>query len=267
VAKGNDGNYFQHSVEVAVALHLIKLSAQGVLHVALTHGMAPFEPCDTPSNGQSKRRLHEALGDAQKPPRSGESQIVSAYRRTKAKLEHYPNTGELLAEMAGRDRLSGGITERDGEKHEKLVETWSGSGVMPVKSSWRSEVGHGGLLSCPAALRAPWLFAADPMTFREDGYADDDKLYQEDISRLSAALKGFVASGEPGAALLFVYAVRPKVRPQFWTFADSLSDNSGIPAVSCWMPHQGGNRNLAAVLCSGFVLPERWLPDGIHAGR
>jgi hypothetical protein len=267
VAKGNDGNYFQHSVEVAVALHLTKLSTHGSLHLALTHGMAPFEPCDTPSNGQSKDRLRKTLRDAQNPRSDGEPLIVTAYRATQASLDHYPNTGELLAAMVGRDRLSGGITERDKKKHAKLVERWSGSGVTPAKSSWRSDVCHGGVLSCPAMLHMPWLFAADPMTFREDGYADDDKLYQEDISRLSAALKGFVASGEPGAALLFVYAVRPKVRPQFWAFADGLSDNSGIPTVSCWMPHQGGNRNLAAVLCSGFVLPERWLPDGIRAGR
>jgi hypothetical protein len=267
VAKGNDGNYFQHSVEVAVALCLTKMSTQGALHLAFTHGMAPFEPCDRPPNGQTKGLLQKALQAARNPPTCGESPIVAAYRATKASLESYPNTGELLAATVGRGRLSGGITEVDVQKHAKLVEIWSGSGVTPVNSSWRREVRPGGVLSCPATLRAPWLFAADPMTFREDAYADDDKLYREDLSRLSTTLKGFIASGEPGVAALFVYSVKPDVQPQFWIFADSLAANSSIPMVSCWVTHQGGNRNLAAVLYSGVVLPAGWLPNGVHDGR
>lgn len=267
MAKGNDGNYFQHSVEVTVALHLTKLSTEGALHIALTHGMAPFERCDTPSKGQSRVLLRRTLQATQNSSTCDESPIVAAYRATKASLEHYPNTGELLAETVGRDRISGGITEVDEQKYAKLVEVWSGSGVTPVNSSWRREVSPGRVLSCPATPRSPWLFSSDPMTFREDGYADDDKLYREDLSRVSTALKGFVASGQPGVAVLFVYSVKPAVRPQFWTFADDLTANSGIPMVSCWMPHQGGNRNLAALLYSGVELPACWLPDGVRAGR
>jgi len=267
VAKGNDGNYFQHSIEVGVALRLRKLSTQGTLHIALTHGMAPFEPCETPTKGRSRALLQKALQAAQNSSTSGEPPIIEAYRATKASLEHYPNTGELLAKTVGRGRLSGGITEVDARKHAKLVEVWSGSSVTPVNSSWRCEVGAGGILSCPATLRSPWLFAADPMTFREDRYADDDKLHREDLLRVSATLKGFIASGEPGVAALFVYAVRPKVRPQFWTFADDVAAKCGIPMVSCWIPHQGGNRNLAALFSSGVVLPATWLPHGVRDGR
>ena len=267
MAKGNDGNYLQHSVEVAIALHLAKLSTQGALYLALTHGMAPFEPCDAPLVGQSRGLLRTALEAAQSPPPPGEAPIITAYRATKASLDRYPNTGELLAATVGRDRLSGGIAEVDARKHAELVERWSGSGVTPANSSWRREVRPGGVLSCPATLRAPWLFAADPMTFREGGDADDDKLCREDLSRLSTTLKGFIASGEPGAAALFVYAVRPNVRPQFWTFAGDLAADSGTPMVSCWVPHLGGNRNLAAVLYSGVVLPACWPPHGVHAGR
>lgn len=215
MAKGNDGNYLQHSVEVAIALHLTKLSelpasrwppsggfpppaVQGVLHLALTHGMAPFEPCGKPPASRNRELLQKALQAAQNPPASGESPIVAAYRATKASLDRYPNTGELLAAMIGRGRLSGGITEIDAQKHAKLVEVWSGSGVTAVNSSWRSEVRPGGVLSCPATLRAPWFLAADPMTFREDRYADDDQLYRADFSRVSTTLKGFVASGNQG---------------------------------------------------------------------
>lgn len=267
MAKGNDGNYFQHSIEVGLALRLIKLSTQGALHIALTHGMAPFERCDTPPKGQSRVLLHKALQAAQNSSICGEAPIVSAYRTTKASLEHYPNTGELLAETVGRGRISGGITEVDARKHAELVEVWSGSSVTPVNSSWRREVSCDGVLSCPATLRSSWLFAADPMTFREDGYADDDKLYREDLLRVSATLKGFIASGEPGVAALFVYAVRPAARPQFWAFADDVAANCKIPMVAYWTHHQGGNRNLAALFYSGVVLPANWLPDGVHDGR
>lgn len=267
MAKGNDGNYFQHCVEVAVALRLTKLSTEGALHLALTHGMAPFEPCGALPNGQARKLLHEALQAAQNPPTCGESTIVAAYRATKASLENYPNTGELLATMVGRGKLSGGITEVVPQKHADLKNVWSGSGVTQVNSSWRHQVRPGGVLSCPATLRAPWLFSADPMTFQEDGYTDDDKLYRADLSCLSTALKEFTASGYPGVAALFVYSVRPDVQPRFWKFVDDLAVNCETPVVSCWMTHQGGNRNLAALLCSGVVLPACWLPHGVHAGR
>lgn len=150
MAKGNDENYFQHSVEVAVALYLTKLSTQGALHLALTHGMAPFEACESLPNGQTRGLLQKALQAALNPPACGESPIVAAYRATKASLKSYPNTGELLAATIGRDRLCGGITEVDVQKHAKLVEIWSGSSVAPVNSSWRREVRPSGVLSCPA---------------------------------------------------------------------------------------------------------------------
>jgi hypothetical protein len=267
VAKGNNGNYLQHSVEVAVAQHLSALSAQGSLRIALTHGMAPFEPCGALPNGQTRGLLRKALEAAQGPPTHGEAQIIAAYRQTNASLESYPNTGELLAATIGRRRLFGGITEVDPQRHAKLVEAWSGSGVTPANSSWRREIQPGGVLSSPPTLRTPWLFAADPMTFREDGYADDDKLYRADLSRLSATLKGFIASGQPGLAAVFVYSVKPDVRPQFWNFADDLAANCGASVVSVWLTHQGGNRNLAALLCSGVVLPDSWLPPGVCVGR
>ncbi len=50
---------------------------------------------------------------------------------------------------------------------------------------WRS--------ACPTALRAPWLFAVDPMTFSGGQYADDDKLCRDDLSLLSTTLKWGIA--------------------------------------------------------------------------
>lgn len=61
MAKGNDGNYLQHSVEVAAAVQLAARHPEGWLHVALAHGMEPFEPCGELPNGQARKRLHKAL--------------------------------------------------------------------------------------------------------------------------------------------------------------------------------------------------------------
>lgn len=267
MAKGNDGNYLQHSVEVAAAAHLAAKHPDRRLHVALSHGMAPFEACGELPNGQARALLHDALHAAQKPAAAAESSIVMAYRATKASLENYPNTGELLRRVIGEQRLSGGITEVDPLKHAQLQDVWLGSCVTPVRSSWRSEVRAGGVLTSPVPLGAPWLFTADPMTYREDGYADDDKLYRADFSRLSAAVSGFVASGKPGVATLFVYAVKPEVQPEFWAFVDDLAKSTATTSVSCWLTHQGGNRNLAALLCSAIALPPNWFPYGLNAGR
>jgi hypothetical protein len=267
LAKGNDGNYFQHSVEAAVAFHLAKQHAQGSIHIALAHGMAPFEPCDEPPKGQARRLLWSALDAAQRPPVPGEASIVAAYRATKASLKQYPNSGEILAAIIGRGRLSGGITEIVPRKYAELVVAWAGSDVTPVNSSWRREVLPGGVLSCPVALHTPWLVAADPMTFQEEGYADDEKLYRQDLSRLSAALRGFVATGQPGVAALFVYSVRPHVRQQFWDFAFELACISETALVSCWATHQGGKRNLVGLLCSRVALPASWLPQGVQLGK
>ena len=71
MAKGNDGNYLQHSVEIAAAVHLAAERPEGRLHVALAHGMAPFEPCDGPRKGQARALLSDALRPAMGRDRQG----------------------------------------------------------------------------------------------------------------------------------------------------------------------------------------------------
>ena len=218
MAKGNDGNYLQHSVEVAVAVNLACKYANGRLHLALAHGMAPFEACGPLPHGQTRALLYRSLHAAQGSPDSSEPLIVAAYRATKASLAHYPNTAELLRAVIGEDRLTGGITEVDTAKWLQLEQGWSRSGIRPVNSSWRKQVSLGGALAYPAAA-------------------------------------------------LFVYATKPDVQRRFWAFVDELAERTNTIVSSCWLTHQGGNRNLAALLCSGFVLPAQWLPPGLNAGR
>ena len=265
MAKGNDGNYLQHSVEIEVALRLAKTDAKGRLHIALTHGMAPFEPFQA-GKGQVRRCLDAALNASREPPRLGESAIVAAYRKTGASAERYPNSAELLRSVIGTDKLSGGITENDREKWRQLDCAWAGSGVVPVCSSWRDQLNGNGILACPDDLEVPWLFTMDPMTYTEGNEADHS-LHRADIDRLSASLTRYVRSGKPGIAALFVYAVRPDSRCSFWRFVDDLQVRTGTASRSCWHTHRGGNRNLAALLCSGIRLPTAFAPAGLTAGR
>lgn len=267
MAKGNNGNYLQHSVEVAVGLRLARTLGHGSLHVALTHGMKPFEPCDSPINGVARRLFLRTLEAAQEPEIRNEPAIVAAYRTTGASLEHYPNSGELLAAVIGRNELSGGITELDPQKYADLQAAWSGSRVRPVNASWRNETSPQGVHRCPAALQDPWLFSADPMTYSENGQMDDAKLYRADLPLLAAVLNAYVDSQVPGVAMLFVYAVRPKVQPQFWAFVDDLAAKTGTAVESLWLTHQGGNRNLAAILCLNCTLPSNWTPPSVNCGR
>lgn len=223
MAKGNDGNFLQHSIEVAIAWHLVTRIAGSRLHIALAHGMAPYEACGPLPPGQTRALLAAALESARHAPRDGEPPIVSAYRATQASLDRYPNTGELLAGIIGRDRLCGGITEASADKHAELQEKWAQSYVTSVAASWRSEVQPHGVLRCPASLQSPWLFSADPMTYHDEGNADDDQLYRADTELLADVLTDFIGSGQPGVAALFVYAVRPESRPKFWRFTDDLA--------------------------------------------
>jgi hypothetical protein len=265
VAKGNDGNYLQHSIEVDAAVQLAARDRTGSLHIAIAHGMAPFEASEEPANPPAHALLLQALNESYGTRRNGEPAIVSAYRRSGATLARYPNSAELLRHAVGADQLSGGITEIDPGKHELLKKAWAGYRVVPVNSSWRSEIDRGRILACPVGLETPWLVTFDPMTYSHNGDADDDSLYRADLDRLSILLQPYITTGQPGLVAVSVYSVRPDVRPRFWRFVDELAESVGARLVSCWLTHRGGNRNLGGLLCSGFDYSV--LPRGVKAGR
>lgn len=272
MAKGNDGNYLQHCVEVEAALRLVREHPSGQLHIAVTHGMKPFERFDvsleTRRPGLTRGLLKKALRESGEPPRKGreERSIVSAYRKTKASENRYPNSGELLCALIGAHRISGGIAEVCASKYEALRERWHDSRIVPVHSSWRAQIGTCGRLACPNDLHAPWLFTMDPMSFSESGDADDASLRRVDLDRLSAALTRYVESRQPGVAALFVYGVKPWARLQFWRFVDDLAENTGMSTCSYWLKHQGGNRNLAALLYANVELSS-FAPPEVNVGR
>ena len=285
MAKGNDGNYLQHCVEVEAAVRLMQACHDGRLHVALTHGMEPFERIDEPQRN-SYRLLYGALCEAAGEPKCNEREIVKAYRASWnsqayrpdiAKLfnelkseKHYPNSAELLRAVIGTNRLSGGITETVEGKYSALAEAWRGPGVVVRQSSWRDQLSPDGALGCPKKLYTPWLFSMDPMRYSESGHEDDDKLHRSDLSLLKCGLRPYFNSGQPGIACLFVYGMGSQnedSQRQFWAFMDELARQMDAATGSYWVHHNGGNRNLAGLLFSDQELAWGFAPPRIRPGR
>ena len=272
MAKGNDGNFLQHGLETACAMHLGGLDPGGRLHISITHGMAPFEPFDTPlaksKPGLVRCLLERALACADEESRCGEPPVVTAYRMTSASEARYPNTAELLRALLGACRLQGGMTERCHDKFQKLARTWKDSRVRPACSSWRRQMGPGGVLMCPDKLHRPWLFTMDPMTYRTSDHTDDDGLYREDSKLLVDALKRYIGSGRPGIAAIFVYGMRPPQREAFRSFVNGIVRTAGFDDCSWfWLRHRGGNLNIGALLCRDVCLPSGLAPEGVHRGE
>lgn len=244
MAKGNDGNYLQHAAELRLAIRLA--GSEGRLHIALTHGMEPFEACDVPGQAQHGH-LDAALAAAARPAVAGEDVLVTAYRSVSATRQHYPNSGEIIAATLGRNNLSGCITEKDPLKAPSLQAAWAGTAVRAVNDSWRGQVMTG--LACPARLDRPWLVSMDPMTWAVDaGDIDDASLRHADLERIKRLVAPYVASGRPGAAAVFVYRVHKDIQPDFRGEMDALAKRLGLEVLHRDMLHNGGNRNLLAVL-------------------
>ena len=274
MAKGNDGNFLQHSVEVAAADRLAAENPNA-LHIALTHGMAPFEHLEHNRKTEA-RRLKAALALASQAQQKNEPLIVTAYRKTEASDAHYPNSAELLRSIRGGNDgsgLSGGITETCPVKHKELAEAWAGSSVKVECKSWRSQVCRGGVLACPGNLQVPWLFTMDPMTYRHEAAsdgcnpADDDKLHDSDFCLLSNTLAPFVESGQPGIAALFVYNVRAERKDRFWNSSKALAKSLGT-GHCCYsithLTHRGGKKNLAALLYSSIDIPSDFIQNAVE---
>lgn len=269
MAKGNDGNYLQHCIEVEAAVRLAEKDAAGRLHIALTHGMKPFEkfnPFDQRQCAPSPyyQLLKNKLEDAKKPPQVGEPAVVKAYRKISASDAHYPNSAELLRAVIGAENLSGGITEICSKKHKRLSAAWFDTNVKTACASWRKEVRPGGILACPEELQSPWLFSMDPMTYSDSkrGYKDKN-LNRLDVDILSCALSRYFSSGNPGVVALFVYGVgkNNNRQDQYKKFVKDLKKRvTGNLSVHVKLadsyfslPHKGGNRNLAGLIHSSEI--------------
>ena len=270
MAKGNDGNYLQHCIEVEVAKHLATKDPVGRLHIALTHGMAPYEILDEPKGSIQKSLLYEVLDKASHDFQSDESLLVSAYRHSKASTDHYPNSAELLRAVIGQDKLSGAITERNRIKYKRLTRAWAGSNIRIVNSSWRRQLGIGGFFDCPENLQVPWLFSMDPMTYKENGTGDGENLYHSDIERLKSSLRKYIDSKLPGIACFFVYNMSMSGRDRqrkFWDFIDELANSLEVGTSAFWVPHDGLRANLAGLIHTEEQFTFQNFPHGIQTDK
>ena len=205
MAKGNNGNLLQHTLEAEIACCLYSIESRG-LHVVLTHGW---------------RRLKHLMHVAQDHRRSsferwltiasgtggldGMPAVAKAYRTCGASPSHYPNSIEVIASLV--PSISGVITEIDGEKYEQLAARWKGTGVTVLNQSWRCQ--NAVIADPPQDLRNPWIISLDPMIFSDGETADDDMLRPGDLDLLAQKWHHFVSTGRPGAIAAFCYSMQP----------------------------------------------------------
>jgi hypothetical protein len=257
VARGNDGNLLQHGVEAELAN---ALAPEGTLHLVCTHGMAPSESWENP--GRNRRLLHW-LGQAAGPPNPNEPAVVRAYRTRNVSPEAYPNTGEIVAALLGRDGLTGFISEKDLQKHDRLRQAWNATGITPLLGSWRQ---HLGVIQAVVPNR-PWLFSMDPMTFFPDRAReeDDNRLYPVDLYGLLRPIwEDFFESGQPGAVALFCFELQrgPGIdryelfRETTQAFARNLGAQIQNFEVSYGNPHVGAVLTKTPGLLD--IVADRW---------
>lgn len=247
MARGNDGNILQHWVEAHLASLLLRKAKATTLHIALTHGMKPFEPFEARETGISGfKRLDRWLSVARMQTTSEtDPTVVYAYRACKASPYHYPNSAEILAAVVGRSNLQGSITECDPEKWWELSARWNNSSISVFRGSWRQHLtSHG----CPERLSYPWLFSMDPMTFvQESARPDDANLCATDLALLKPVLAKYLNSGQPGGVTVFCFSLRKKTgidryklfKSAINSLAGELSCSHGFCEVPLSNPHVG----------------------------
>ena len=273
MAKGNNGNYLQHAIEVANASFLQQYNKEKSIHISLTHGMAPYEPCDHCADKDLHMRhlLQTAFDSIQTElPKSAHS-ILHAYKKINANFENYPSTGELLAAIIGRDHLFGTIAEVEEKKCQQLKNIWMNTNVNIFNRDWR-----GGILvdprplCAPEGLNIPWLFSMDPNIFSTAEKIDtkNDKIFsyinESDIGFISKILNSFSNSKQPGIATIFSYGQQNSIEP-FRKFATSISKDTNGNIAFYRVTLRGGNRPIGAVIYYNLInnnLPN--YPDGIE---
>jgi len=194
MAKGNDGNLLQHGIELAA----VSAIGSKPLWLTCTHSMAPREVCAEPNRD---RRLRHWL----KSP-LGTPSIAAAYQRTKAALDSYPNTSELIAATVGDENICGDLFEVCETKIRSLRARWSQSKLTVRGLSWRQGLWK---IQIPSADSA-WLFTMDPMTFVSDNEngIDDDKLRHDDVNRLIKFFNHIGRFGSLWIIIIFSFELR-----------------------------------------------------------
>lgn len=227
MAKGNDGNLLQHAVECEIVRNLQNQMGDKSFELIVTHGMAPFDRVtdtgrpatrlfrDWLDVGTGRDRRFREFAERNLPA------VVVAYRRCLTTYLHYPNTGELVAAIVGRDRIVGDISEFDRAIADVVAATWQETSVCVHHGDWRE---HTGAISDRRPV-GPWLMTMDPMTFDlRGGHAD---FLHQDFALIDTCVRNRLDSEYPGCFCLFCYSMsleREQIfRAQAGDFANRLN--------------------------------------------
>jgi hypothetical protein len=213
MAKGNDGNLLQHTVEVEAAAYLLDQVGGRRLYLVSTHAMAPFESFDGTAKARTATRIGSKLRVATsvKPTSEGYPLIVRSYAGVQASDRHYPNTATLLDWVCKTNgaELNGVLVDVDAENASALRETFPGMTV--ADGSWRTRIAD----LAPPDLECPWLFSMDPMKFTSGAGADDDRMSRSDVKLLLPVWSSYFNTGLPGVVAVFSYSMRNDERRSF----------------------------------------------------
>ena len=248
MAKGNNGNLLQHTVEAELAWVLCKGAKP--LTLLSTHGMAPYEPFEErSSNAQGVRALDAALYRAQSAT-NRKSAVLRAYRATQASASHYPNSAEIIGALLGRVNLRGLVCEKDHQKSAALAKAWAGTSLRVHSGSWRAAMP---LFVLPKPdSKTAWLISLDPYSFVEDPPNRDDAggdLCPLDVASLEGVVGAHLETGAPGALAVFCYSLLPERRRRFDQELTNLSHRLGAQKLVLSTTAYSHQRHVGIVLC------------------
>lgn len=209
--------------------------------------MAPFEPAESRVEDEFNRTLFDVLQSASD---SSAIPLVAAYARTRASLDAYPNSAELIAVLAGEERLSGVLCERDEIHASVLMNRWARGPLVVRPGNWRSALSKGHLE--PPADDRPWLLVMDPYTWLRGPEANKarrgPRLCRADLELLRPLVGRYANREAPGALTVPVYGVDEKHAADFRRAVIEMADRLGLERTFLGVPAREGRRHLAAVL-------------------
>lgn len=252
MARTNDGNLLQHFVECQISEVLASSASE--LHLVCTHAMAPFEPGRHAAEDEANRVLIAALQSAST---TSEVPVRAAYARTRATLQAYPNTAELIVALRGPEHVSGVLCENDEIHASVLSNRWATSRLAVRVGNWRTALTDGRL--DPPEEERPWLFSMDPYTWLRDHEVNrasrGPRLCRADLELLRGVIGRYASRAAPGALTIPVYGVDEAHAADFRRATIRLADRLGLERTFLGLPAPGGTRHVAALLSPSAGLP------------
>ncbi|MHA1794974.1 MAG: hypothetical protein ACTSUK_02595 [Promethearchaeota archaeon] len=215
MAKGNDGNLLQHTIETELA-KLLSDNGNKKIQIVLTHGMAPYEEIKGRKFG--KTFLATALKKSQEKPDENSNDylpvVFKAYAKCHASKNHYPNSLELIAKIIGEDNVKCDIFEIESWKIGCLECYWKDNDNIVIHScSWRQDIGNIDIVG----KDVPCLISMDPYQYKNScRKRDDGGLYKSDSCLIKCILKKLANKKVDGALSIFSYSMKKNEMENFF---------------------------------------------------